>query len=388
MEIGPPGANRGQRAGKDPGDDGDREREQHHARVDRDLVGARHLAGQQRRGGGKRGASEQEPDDPAGDRQRQRFDDELLEHAAAAGAERRTNRQLLAPAERSGEQQVADVGARDQQHEDDRAQQHAQRRSHLADDQLLQRNDGRTPAGVLLRILTLQLQRDVRHLRFRPREVDTGFHAGDHRIVVVVAHRPIGVLEGDRHPQIAVGDAPGRHRKGGRHHTDDGVRLAVERERAADGVGRAAEMALPESGAEHHDMAAPRRVLFREEHAAEKRLGANGLEEPVAHGAGDDGFRAAAAGQRERTESIQRHAIEEARVALPVVEIRGGHREARHPGKRRLRRHVKDAHQPIRLVERQRSQQHRVDDAEDGGVGADAERQDRDDGDRERRRAQ
>jgi len=39
-----------------------------------------------------------------------------------------------------------------------------------------------------------------------------------------------------------------------------------------------------------------------------------------------------------------------------------------------------------KIVEGQRSQQHGVDDAEDGCVGADAEREDRDDGQRERRR--
>ena len=58
------------------------------------------------------------------------------------------------------------------------------------------------------------------------------------------------------------------------------------------------------------------------------------------------------------------------------------------PGKRALRRLVEEPHEPIGLVERQRPQQHRVDDAEDGGVGADAEREDRDHGDGERRRAE
>ena len=44
------------------------------------------------------------------------------------------------------------------------------------------------------------------------------------------------------------------------------------------------------------------------------------------------------------------------------------------------------ANQAIGMVERQRPQHHRVDDAEDGGVGADAERDGEHDGEREQRR--
>jgi hypothetical protein len=46
---------------------------------------------------------------------------------------------------------------------------------------------------------------------------------------------------------------------------------------------------------------------------------------------------------------------------------------------------VEQPHQPFRLFEGYRTQQDRVDDAEDRGVGADAERQDGDDRNRERR---
>jgi hypothetical protein len=49
---------------------------------------------------------------------------------------------------------------------------------------------------------------------------------------------------------------------------------------------------------------------------------------------------------------------------------------------------VEDPHEPVRLVERQRAQQHGIDDAEDRRVRADAEGKDGDDRERERRRAQ
>ena len=63
-------------------------------------------------------------------------------------------------------------------------------------------------------------------------------------------------------------------------------------------------------------------------------------------------------------------------VALPVVEVRGRHREGRQAWKRRLRRHMKETNEAIGLVVRQRPQQDGIDDAENGGVGADAEGED------------
>src|SRR5204862_3309262 len=79
-------------------------------------------------------------------------------------------------------------------------------------------------------------------------------------------------------------------------------------------------------------------------------------------------------------------AVEALSRPLPVVEVRRRDGEAGNTWKRVLRRHVEDSYEAIGFVEGQRPQQHGVDDAEDGGVGADAEREDGDDGQRERRR--
>ena len=91
--------------------------EQQHARVDRDLFGARQLAGQQRRAGveahAARAAGRAAPPAAAST---QRLDQQLLEHAARVPAPSAdANRDLLAPGQRAREQQVADVGAGDQQ---------------------------------------------------------------------------------------------------------------------------------------------------------------------------------------------------------------------------------------------------------------------------------
>ena len=54
---------------------------------------------------------------------------------AAARAQRGADRHLLLPLQRAREQQVGDVGADDEQHEADRAEQHQQRRAQLAADE-------------------------------------------------------------------------------------------------------------------------------------------------------------------------------------------------------------------------------------------------------------
>src|SRR4029434_6170457 len=87
--------------------------------------------------------------------------------------------------------------------------------------------------------------------------------------------------------------------------------------------------------------------------------------------------RGASPSERELPEAaalIHRHALERLRIPLPVVELAWGELEestARRPGE--------DPHQPLRLLERQRTQQDRVDDGKDRGVSADAKRQHADD---------
>ena len=89
---------------------------------------------------------EQKPERAAGGREQQRFDQQLLKHASASRAKRRANRDLLASAQGAGEEQVADVGAGDEQDQPDGAEQHDQHRAAVADDLLLHRDDHRSPA--------------------------------------------------------------------------------------------------------------------------------------------------------------------------------------------------------------------------------------------------
>jgi hypothetical protein len=72
----------------------------------------------------------------------------LTDDARAAGAERRANRDFLPARQRTREQEIGDVGARDEQHESDGANQHDERAPDVADDLFLQRHDAEGQSAV------------------------------------------------------------------------------------------------------------------------------------------------------------------------------------------------------------------------------------------------
>ena len=139
--------------------------------VDRDLFGAGHLTGRaawRRPRGWRARAAGRRRRRPAASTSASTSSCWKTRARPAPSAERIASSLRRPSAAR--EQQVADVRARDQQDQRDRGEQHQQRRPDVADDQLLQRNHRRAPAGVLLRILALEPRRDRVHLRLRPRQ--------------------------------------------------------------------------------------------------------------------------------------------------------------------------------------------------------------------------
>ena len=65
----------------------------------------------------------------------------LADDPAARGAERQADRELLAASEHALELQVGDVGARNEQHEPDRAEQGVKRRAQLVERLLVERDE-------------------------------------------------------------------------------------------------------------------------------------------------------------------------------------------------------------------------------------------------------
>ena len=140
---------------------------------------------------------------------RMRLREDRPDDAAAPGAERRADRDLLAPPERLREHEVRDVGAGDQEHEADRAEEHEQRRSHVADEVLVQRDDRGAPAFVVLRILRREPGGDGVHLAARGLDGDAFLQPREDPEVVDAADG-LGSsgVENERQPELA--SPPGR----------------------------------------------------------------------------------------------------------------------------------------------------------------------------------
>ena len=94
--------------------------------------------------------------------------DELPDQPQPARAERRAQRHLVLPGGRAREQQVRDVGARDEQHERHRAEERQERRPRVLDDVVLQRHDADAHVRRLVfGMLLPELPGDAVHLGLR-----------------------------------------------------------------------------------------------------------------------------------------------------------------------------------------------------------------------------
>ena len=132
-----------------------------------------------------------------------------MKHASASRAERRTNRDLLASAERAGEEQVTDVGAGDEEDQPDPAEQHEKHRAAIADDFLLHRDDHGFPASsVRLGKLTREPCGDRVHLGLRLRQFDISLQTRDAIPIVIPTGGPLLVSECERNPDLACHPGP------------------------------------------------------------------------------------------------------------------------------------------------------------------------------------
>ena len=155
-------------------------------------------------------------------------------------------------------------------------------------------------------------------------------------------------------------------------HADDLARLAVEHDAAPDRRRIGAEAGSPVAGHEDHGVGRARRVVLLREQAAERRRRAEHRQHAVGDVDGADLLGLRDPGDADGVAGPHRDVLKHAAVlAVGVVEKRRG------AGVRQVqpRRGVIEHDQLVRLRIRQRLQQHAVDHAEDGGVGADADRE-------------
>ena len=276
------------------------------------------------------------------------------------------------------EQQVCDVGARDQQDEDDGTAQQPQRRTDVPGEHLLERRRGELfpgperhgknaaefPCGVV------DLERGGPRRRRGPEP------RGDVDGVRVIAAEGIRL---QRQPEVRrrIGDeAP-------RHDADHFVCVAAERQRAPDDVRVAGEAALPHPGTDDRHVRPVRTVFVARERPAERQRRAEHGEVAAryVHRVDVLGQVAAEEVRAGIARLIRGDRLEGGRLVAPQDELRD-----RGQPRRADARRGHELEEAIGLRIGERPQQHGVDDGEDRGVRADADGEHGERGQRESRR--
>src|SRR6185295_8865046 len=164
----------------------------------------------------------------------------------ASGAHRRAHGELTAAAESAGEEEVREVGARDEQHAPGRARERDEEQSRPLRHLVAKRDHAGADVLVLFRILLSRLRSDQLQLRARLTDRHARPEPTDRLEPVVVSILVVLLVEPLRPPPQGI---RGRKTELSRHDADDRVRLAVERDGSPDDV-LASEFGLPEAIAE------------------------------------------------------------------------------------------------------------------------------------------
>jgi hypothetical protein len=171
-----------------------------------------------------------------------------------------------------------------------------------------------------------------------------------------------------------------RRRKIDAERADDGVGRTVESQCRADGVGVAAEAFGPVAAADDRHRRSTGRVLARGERAADRHVHAEHVEKARGHARPGQLLGPLDAGQVERVVGHRGQAREHP-VPRRELDVRRIGKHAVRDAALRVR--ARQHEETRRILERQRAQQRGVHDAEDSGVRADADGDDRHGHDRE-----
>ena len=355
------------------------EREGQHPAVERDLArpgrqqaGERHQQVEARPG-------EHQSEHAPNEGQQRGLGEQLRQETSATGAERRPERQFPLASQHPGQREVGDIGAGDQQHQGSGAQQNQQHRTGVAGQLLAERRGDGGVAGVGLIDLGEVLLEPAGHRgqvgaelldgHPGPQPAERG-HAPEGGAVLVhacFAARPERTGR-RRHVDVVVSWIL---RDRGQH-PDHRVGLVVHLEHGAHDVWVATEALLPVGVAQHQHRFGAQVVVGVDERAAEQRLHAKHGEKVGRHHPGQHPVRLTAVQERERHAVILDEAVQRLQLVAVVDDLLDRERNVLGAGAGCL---LAREHQLVPVAVGQRLQQHAVDNAEDRGVGADAERQ-------------
>ena len=333
------------------------------------LAGSRQHSGQERESRLRAGDGEQKSDGSARTGEKRALREKLADHAPLARPQRRANGELARPADGAREQEVRDVRARDQQQKTDRGEQHQQEGPHIADDVLFHGHERDPEILVGHRIGRREIAGDGVHLGLRLRESHARFQAAD----CVRADVDGAIAKRDVVPPADGGvDVPLRsiEREVRGDHPHHGIWRAVEHDHTPQHGGGRPEPALPEPAAEQDGRSSAEPVVGSAEVAADDRRLAERAEEIRGDHGTAEALRLVRAGEVVVLIAVDGHRRERLRHALPVEEIQVADRPFVES-----RRVVVDGGELAGVGIGERVEQHAVDDGEERGVRADAERE-------------
>ena len=241
--------------------------------------------------------------------------------------------ELAPPRDRARQQQVGDVGARNQQHEPDGGEQDEKGRPHVAAQGVAHRRD-RNGAGLVIGwMLPAQLLADAVHLGRRAVDGDARLQLGQ-GVNGPAAAAAIRLIVADRHPDLGgrVEEPLGVERlERSGHDAEDAERPVLQRDGAAHDRRIGAEAAAPQAIAEQRDAPAVLAIVLRREAAAESRPHTQEVEVVPAHANGRQPFRL------RRCSPASASTIESSRTARSCGSVRASPRRSRvrHPTRNR-----------------------------------------------------
>ena len=144
---------------EEPGYQREGEREQHDGHIERHLIetGDRNAIGHEREQAAVERKGQYQADQAADECEEHAFGQHLAQQPAPSGAKRGAQPQLALSNGAAREQQVRNIDARDQQHQQHRRGEHVERRANLIDGLLVNRHQRNRPPGVARWRLFLEL---------------------------------------------------------------------------------------------------------------------------------------------------------------------------------------------------------------------------------------
>ena len=293
----------------------------------------------------------------------------MTEESRAAGADSRANGEFAAPGPASGEEQIANVGAGDEQNETYRAEEDRERSAGVAEQILFERGGVDAPAVVDLGIGGGEAVGDSGEFELRAGHICVRFHAREDGVGVVAAIGELVFCRKKRDPEFGVCGETEQGLRG--HNPDDAVGLAVERDGSADGVRIGGEIFTPEFVAKDDGAIAGLHV-GRGEGAAVERTDSEQREEIFGHLRGFESLGLGVSGSGELFRRILRNGDRGNRSG-GVAEIGDVRERQAEIGKIEECAASGNVDEFVGMREWERAKENGIDDGEDGGVGADAE---------------